>query len=509
MHRGAGPTQRSDRANVLSGEELRAAWQHRFVPASLHSSGVWVSRLKRAFPARAAMVGAVVGMGVSLVGAAPRGGGEQGVLRLSVSTNSMATVGVRVRTGQQVSRTYRMRNFAEYGLKAVKLTDPQVPGGFVPCPHTAIPPLGVMVCRASMPALTGRRVERVVATGVATWEEYGTARASASAGYEGLASSLALERTASQKRLTYRVSYSGPADLENVQLQDPMLASSQLRCGAGLPVPSRLPSGTQLECWGPAPEQPGRHESVARVSGTTSDRAVSESGTSLPALALSAQAAAGYTVPEPAATPPRAGLPPPNAPPRSRPRRPVPKRTSSADRAPHGPSADRRPPSLANGVAPGPVGQGVGGTGRMFTVPGNAAPTLGAAARGAGGAFAVPGGGAPPPPAAPATVVGGTAGLVAVPGDVPLPPATATGDTAGLVTVPGDVPPPSGTAVPGERPPPSAPADAFVAGRRVQQPANSLEDSVDWAFITLMVVLFPALLTAVTVASQKSKSRDR
>ncbi|MFI5705684.1 hypothetical protein ACIA78_37305 [Streptomyces xanthochromogenes] len=100
-------------------------------------------------------------------------------------------------------------------------------------------------------------------------------------------------------------------------------------------------------------------------------------------------------------------------------------------------------------------------------------------------------------------------GLVTVPGDVPPPSATVAGDTAGLVTVAGDVPPPSGTAVPGERPPPSAPADAFVAGRRVQQPANSLEDSVDWAFITLMVVLFPALLTAVTVASQKSKSRDR
>ncbi|WP_369382598.1 hypothetical protein [Streptomyces sp. cg36] len=390
-----------------------------------------------------ARAAALAGVGVCLLGSAPRGGGDGGALRMSVSTNSVVSVGVRVRAGQELMRAYRLRNLAEYGLRDVKVVDAQAVGGVAACPRASLAPLGTMVCRAAVRAVAGRHVVRVTATGVPTWEEYGTAAATASAGYDARASVLTLERAASQKRLFYRLVYSGPAALENVRLRDPLLDPAALRCVPGGGLPARLPTGSALECSAPAPDRPGPHESVARATGTTADEAVSPAGTPLPPLALEAEAPGGYTVPV--------------------------------------------PPRRARPVAP--VGQAAGGR------RGPGAPLRGAPPRpGPPAAVAPLPGGAPPAPLAP----GFLAGLgVPVPPGVAVPPGIAPGGVAGVAPA-GRTP---GRAVPTTGP---LPPDTAVAAHRPQRGGSPLDEGMDWAFISLVVVAFPALLVAITSVSRKS-----
>lgn len=310
---------------------------------------------------------ALVGIGVCLLGSAPLGGGDGDALRMAVSTNSVPVAGVPVRMGQELIRTYQLRNFAEYGLHSVKVVDEQAVGGAARCPRTSLPPLGTMVCRAVVRAVAGRHVGRVRASGVPTWQGYRSASVAVSAGYDARTSVLTLERAASQKRLSYRLVYSGPAALENLQLRDPLLDAAALRCASGGGLPAVLPAGTELECWAPAPDRPGRHESVARASGTTADGAVSPEGRPLPLLALAAQAAAGYTVP----APPERVRPVRPAGPSGRadgeaPLCPGGGATRCAGPAPPAESSCRRPPAAGSAVRTGP-----GRAGGRCALPGN------------------------------------------------------------------------------------------------------------------------------------------
>lgn len=410
---------------------------------------------------------ALVGIGVCLLGSAPLGGGDGDALRMAVSTNSVPVAGVPVRMGQELIRTYQLRNFAEYGLHSVKVVDEQAVGGAARCPRTSLPPLGTMVCRAVVRAVAGRHVGRVRASGVPTWQGYRSASVAVSAGYDARTSVLTLERAASQKRLSYRLVYSGPAALENLQLRDPLLDAAALRCASGGGLPAVLPAGTELECWAPAPDRPGRHESVARASGTTADGAVSPEGRPLPLLALAAQAAAGYTVPAP--------------PERVRPVRPAGpsgradggKRRSAREAVPRGAPARRPRP---NPPAAGPRRPGA------LSAPGPAGPAAAALSPGIVARLGVPV--APGAPIAPGDPVAGDflgpAPAGRTPGRaVPVVPAVPTA---------GALPPGSG-----------------AAERRLPPRSASLGEGMDWAFISLLVVSFPALLVAVTSVSRTSK----
>lgn len=369
---------------------------------------------------------AALATGVCLLGAAPGGGGAEDALRMTVRTNSVPAVGVPVRAGQELIRTYHLRNNAEYGLRTVKVVDPQVFGGVVPCPRAFLKPLETMVCRAVVPAAAGRHVDPVTATGNPTWEKYRSARVSVPAGYDGHASALTLRRSASQERLSYHLTYSGPAPLDNVRLRDPLLSSdAALRCPSATGLPRRLAAGQSVECWAPAPKEPGRYESVALVSGTMADRAVSPTGTWLPPLVLSTRAAAGYSVPRPAA-------PVPVGPGRNgadaRPRGTAPRRATTAGPRTFGVAPAPGPPPAAGQPPP----------------PANAAPGQ-RTSPGAGGAVEKP----------------------LAPTAVPSPPATQ------------------------------------AAERGSSRKGRPLEESVDWVFLTLMIVLFPALLVAITSSASR------
>lgn len=111
-----------------------------------------------------AIVGAG-GSGVALaaVAGAQRGGEARDALRLSVRTNGTEGSAVRVRAGEQVLRSYRIVNRAEYGLSAV-ISDQQVPGGQAPCGQSgqggqgiaiAVPPLGTVECSVRLVAGAG------------------------------------------------------------------------------------------------------------------------------------------------------------------------------------------------------------------------------------------------------------------------------------------------------------------------------------------------------------------
>ncbi|PKV90072.1 hypothetical protein BX283_7733 [Streptomyces sp. TLI_146] len=399
--------------------------------------------------------------GVCLLGAAPLGGGDGDALRMAVSTNSVSVVGVRVRVGQELIRTYRLRNFAEWGLRDVKVVDAQAVGGVARCPRGALAPLGTMVCRAVVRAAAGRHVSRVTATGVPTWEGYRSAYAAAPAGYDARASVLTLERSASQKRLSYRLVYSGPAPLENVRLRDPLLDPAALRCASGGGLPPSLPAGSDLECGAPAPDQPGPHESVARISGTTADKAVSWTGKPLPPLALAAEAVGGYTVPVPS----RPSMPPR----RARPVRPDGLSGSVGE-------GMRR---LARGVLPRGAQDRPGPS--ATAVPRREAPLL------PPGSAALPPGPVPP----------GALGFLGV----PVPPGVpVTGDVFGA----GPFGPTPGRPVPVVPTAAPLPPGAALSGRRGHPPGDPLEEGMDWAFISLMVVAFPALLAAITSVSRRS-----
>ncbi|MFI1104618.1 hypothetical protein [Streptomyces melanogenes] len=406
-----------------------------------------------------AQVVVLAGVGVCLLGLAPVGGGDGDALRMAVSTNSVSVVGVRVRAGQEIIRTYRLRNFAEYGLRDVRVVDAQAVEGAARCPRASLEPLGSMACRAVVRAVAGRHVGRVVATGVPTWQGYRVASVAVSAGYDARVSELTLERAASQKRLSYRLRYAGPAPLENLRLEDPLLDAAPLRCASGDGLPVGLPSGSDLECWAPAPAQPGRYESVARASGTTADGAVSPAGTPLSPLALAAEAAGGYTVPTPPERTRPAGPGGPVPGERRRLVRQVPPRGPAARRSQPGAPAAAGPRRAGTAPAPGPAAPLVPGVVARLGVP-------------------VP----PGPPLPPGfSVPGGTVGAA--------PAGRAPGLPVPAVPTPGALPPGSA-----------------VAGRRLRPPGGVLDEGMDWAFISLVVVAFPALLVAVTSVSRTSNS---
>jgi hypothetical protein len=450
------------------------------------------------------------GLGMCLIGSAPAGGKDGDVLRMTVTTNSVSVPGVRIRAGQLAVRVYRLRNFAEYGLRGLGVRDPQVAGGSVRCPRDFLAPLGTMTCRAEVAPRPGRHLVRVTAAGAAAWEEYGRARASATAGYEVRPAVLTLRRTASQKRLFYRIAYAGPAALENLRLHDPLLHDPRLRkaapltCSSGAGLPRRLPAGGSVECWAPGPAGPGRHASVARVSGTAKDRAVSAKGARLPPLALSARAAAGYSVPVPpppatrpsappeggrprppgtaptrGATPPPVTTPPgtapPGAPPAGTPPRPAPR-----------PPVPPRPPAEGTPPQPEPGGQPLPGA-----PPGGLpAPPPGDAAGPAGDAAAAPP--APPGAAGAADPYFLAAGPAAPVGPVPDAPPFTTPD-----------PPPDGAS------PTRLPRSSALSARPSRTDGDGLMQPADWAVMAFLIVLIPAVLAAMSFDSRKSKSSGK
>lgn len=430
------------------------------------------------------------GIAVCLLGSVPMGGTDKGALKMAVSTNSVTSPGVQVRERQNLVRVYQLRNLAEYGLRNIEVRDAQVAGGIVRCPRASLKPLGAMTCRAKIVALAGRHIGQVTATGVAARKEYGRARAAVSAGYNAHSAVLTLRRSASQKRLFYRLVYSGPAGLENLRLQDPLLrGAGPLKCSSGAGLPGRLPPAGNIECWASAPDSPGRHASVARASGTTADRAVSTTGSLLPPLALSAKAAAGYSVPSPSAATRPDG-----------PSRPAgssiatPRATSSATR-PDGPSRPAASPRATSPLvtplpgapplaltAPGP---GSGGVGLLYgeLTPGPWAPAAvsGAVAAGAGGTgefLAPPSLAEPGQRLPPATSPDGP-----IAGDRPV--ATPTASTASL------------------------PRGAARSALPPLQTDGGLVSSLDWAIMAFLMVIIPAVLMAATLDSRSSKSQKK
>ncbi|MET3987939.1 hypothetical protein ABIC27_005842 [Streptomyces sp. PvR034] len=420
-----------------------------------------------------------------LLGAAPKGGSDSGVLRLSVATNTVSRPGVHVRVGQRLVRVYRLRNYAEYGLDDLEVRDAQAPGGRARCPEPSLAPLGTMTCRAEIVASAGPHTVRVTATGVPAWEGLPGGGADAPAGYEAHHSALVLQRSASQKRLSYRLMYAGPTRLDDLRLDDPLLGNAgALRCSGGAGLPGRLLPGGSVDCWAPAPAGPGRHRSVARATGTTADRAVSSAGSLLPPLPLAAEAAAEYVVP----APPRAIRPPggPSAGPSRTPPTPGnvrPPRTPRPPRAQRPPRAPRPPGASIRPSAPTPL-----------SPPGVAAP---------------PGG--LPPGAGPGQVPGAGAGDAAA-GAMLRPPGAPTAPGRRFLlnaNPPARVParPPATPGAVSAHPPPPGRA---LSGQQPSSPRReTLMDRVDWAVLTLLIVLIPALLAAMSFESRKATSRGK
>lgn len=405
---------------------------------------------------------------------------------MAVSTNSVTAPGVQVRERQQLIRVYQLRNLAEYGLRNIEVRDAQVTGGSIRCPQTSLKPLGTMTCRATIVALAGRHIGQVTATGVATRKEYGRAQVATSAGYNAHSAKLTLRRSASQKRLFYRLTYTGPAGLENLRLRDPLLREAgTLKCSSGAGLPKRLPTGGNVECWAAAPDSPGRHASVARASGTTADRAVSTTGSLLPPLALAAEAAAGYSVPGPPAAARQDGPTRATASPRA---------TSSATR-PDG----RLPPTSPPRATP-PL---------VTTLP--ALPLEGSTAPGPGPGGADPVTGVlPPGPRAPFAVSGAAAAEAGVAGEFLAPPYLAE---PGQRFPPGSRP---GGPVPGDRPvttPTASPASRPQGAARSALPSpptgGGLVNTLDWAIMAFLMVIVPAVLVAMTLDSRSSQSQKK
>ncbi|MCF2528643.1 hypothetical protein [Yinghuangia soli] len=251
---------------------------------------------------------AAVLLGVFIpAGDAGAGDGGRDVLAFTVTTDNRADTGTRVRAGSSVRRVYTVVNKAEYPVADLLLTDPQVPGGAIRCPDggartASLAGRGRVVCTAEFPAEPGPRIGPVTASG-RTLPRGSDPSSTVSAGYHGIASGLALARTAGGDggpvpvggplELGYTVTVSGDVPVDVARLADPLLGGGTPRCARSLPV--RLAPGTSLACTGRAKAAAGPRSGTARVTGSAADGTVDAEGRAVPPLALTAEAPGAYT----------------------------------------------------------------------------------------------------------------------------------------------------------------------------------------------------------------------
>ncbi|MGW2546301.1 hypothetical protein ACWC5I_36905, partial [Kitasatospora sp. NPDC001574] len=293
----------------------------------------------------------------------PAGGEARGAVRLEVRTNGATGTGVRVRSGEQLLRVYRLANQAEYPLTVSVLKDAQVSGVAVVCGGQqpfVLPALGVVECSATLPVQSGqqRAVVRVEADAPKGLPK---AVVTAEAGYLGLVAGLTLARvgvpagsgvvTRSAARsaarsvvppgdrevvadgalppagpassperlpgrrvtvarvggdvlLRYRVDAVGDSPVSAVSVVDLLPGVGQVSC-LGQSAAGLLEPGRPLDCTASGEARPGRHSAVARAEGLAADGAVGQDGRPLAPRPLAAEAPGEYEGegPAPAAQP--------------------------------------------------------------------------------------------------------------------------------------------------------------------------------------------------------------
>lgn len=280
------------------------------------------------------LVGAAAG-GAQAPQASPggehRGGEARDALVLTVRTNSVAGVDVRVRAGEPVLRTYRLVNRAEYGLAAT-LTDSQVAGGVVACGRSGpvtVPALGTVDCAVRITAAPGVRTGSAAVDAVAP---AGLPRAVASeqVGYHGVTAGLALSRVGvvsgsgvgrrtramaedsavpvpdagvgragsahragGSMEARYRVEAVGEVPVGRVSVVDDLPGLGAASC-PGLAGGQLLVPGHPADCAAAGSAKAGRQQGTAHAVGFADDAVVGEDGHRLPGRRLSADAPGSY-----------------------------------------------------------------------------------------------------------------------------------------------------------------------------------------------------------------------
>ncbi|MFJ9520460.1 hypothetical protein ACIRPK_19690 [Kitasatospora sp. NPDC101801] len=264
----------------------------------------------------------------AVVAGTQRGGEARDALRLSVRTNATEGTAVRVRAGEQVLRSYRIVNRAEYGLTAV-LSDQQVPGGQVRCGQggqggqgatVAVPPLGTVECGVRFVAGAGPQETTVTVDGAAP-DGLPRAVATTRVGYVGIASGLALRAVgrpagsgvtrrsgavearpvrrvqaapaAGAVELHFQVEALGDVPVSGTKVASGVPGAGAVSCawlsGEGLLVP-----GHPVECVVSGAARPGPQSGVVRGDGYAEDGAIGEDGQRLAARRLTGEAPGGY-----------------------------------------------------------------------------------------------------------------------------------------------------------------------------------------------------------------------
>ncbi|WP_405017493.1 hypothetical protein OHV05_10845 [Kitasatospora sp. NBC_00070] len=264
----------------------------------------------------------------AVVAGTQRGGEARDALRLSVRTNATEGTAVRVRAGEQVLRSYRIVNRAEYGLTAV-ISDQQVPGGQVRCGQggqggqgatVAVPPLGTVECSVRFVAGAGPQETTVTVDGAAP-DGLPGAVATTRVGYVGIASGLDLRAVgppaglgvtrrpgsvearpvrlvqvapaAGAVELHFQVEALGEVPVSGTKVASGVPGAGTVSCawlsGDGLLVP-----GHPVECVVSGTARPGPQTGVVQGEGYAEDGAIGEDGQRLAARRLTGEAAGGY-----------------------------------------------------------------------------------------------------------------------------------------------------------------------------------------------------------------------
>ncbi|MER7947469.1 hypothetical protein ABTY59_08795 [Streptomyces sp. NPDC096079] len=411
-------------------------------------------------------VGLLVVVLLLLPGAVARAGGAgDGSVRLTVTVNGRDGTGTRpaaVRVGDWVQKRYRLLNFGEADVYAVRVLDPGVPGGAVRCPREPLAALGETECVARFRALPGTHLDPARAEGdiPSLGRRIG---ATARSGYVGVAGALALaERVsvaggagpagravrapAGTATVTYTVTNRGNQALRSVRVEDPALrlGPGSVGCGGSAGSIALLAPGSSVRCTATVRRPPGTHRSTGLATGSDRVPTFDAGGALVPAPALTARSSAVFTIAS-ARAPGAGGAP----------------GTGGAAGAGAGGPGGTPPGGAAGAVAagiPGAGGAAAGGAG-TGAAPGAAGTTGTPGAGGSSGAGGAPG-------AAGATGAAGAAGAAGISSGASsgassgVSSGAGTGAGTGTAAAPGVVPVPSRGAVAAPVPPPGAvPAD--------------------------------------------------
>lgn len=249
------------------------------------------------------------------------GGVGDGGLRMTVTVNGRADSGTpaaAVRVGAQIVKRYRLVNRSEAHLYGVRVVDPGVPGGSVPCPRRPLAALGEMECVARFPALPGARLATARAEGDVPslgLRMHATARS----GYTGVAGGLALaERVsvgaggagragravgvapAGTATVTYTVTNRGNRPVHAVRVEDPALrlGPGAVNCDGTVAL---LAPGASARCTATVRRPPGTHRSTGLATGSDRVATYDAGGRLAPAPTLTARSSATFTIASPRA----------------------------------------------------------------------------------------------------------------------------------------------------------------------------------------------------------------